>query len=90
MILGVNGILDRCFAESLGFAEGKEIGEEKVNAAKARIVDVFKNAIFDFGGFALMNGVGVREDRLPISRSDIRLRLNRDCKMFVSEVKSRI
>ena len=52
MVLGVNGVLDQGFAEGLGFAEGEQICEEKVNATKARIVYVFEDAIVDFGGFA--------------------------------------
>ena len=36
----------------MGFAEGEQIGEEKVNATEARVVNVFEDAIGDFGGFA--------------------------------------
>ena len=52
MILSINGILDQGFAEGLGFTEGEQIGEKKVDATKARIVEVLEGAIGDFGGFA--------------------------------------
>ena len=41
VILGINGVLNQSFAEGLSFGEGEQICEEKVDASKTRIVEMF-------------------------------------------------